>query len=84
MEGLLRELVPQVIAIVVGRFTRFGVIEEAVQEALLTAAAEWPTAGVQGRPQVLAGDGRQPAIDRRVAPRTEERGPGHLCRGDRA
>ena len=40
----LRELVPQVLSVLVRRGADFATAEDAVQEALVTAAAEWPTA----------------------------------------
>jgi len=51
LEGLLRELTPQVIAILVRRFGQFDAVEDAVQEALITAATEWPRAGVPNSPR---------------------------------
>ena len=46
MEGLLRELAPQVLAAVVRRYHDFAAAEDAVQEALLAAAQQWPATGV--------------------------------------
>lgn len=51
MEALLRELTPQVNAILVRRFGQFDAVEDAVQEALITASIEWPTAGVPNSPR---------------------------------
>jgi len=42
-EGLLRELTPQVIGVLVRRGADFATAEDAVQEALLTAWETWPT-----------------------------------------
>ncbi|MFN2538582.1 MAG: RNA polymerase sigma factor [Mycobacteriales bacterium] len=42
VEGLLRELAPQALGAVVRRYGDFADAEDAVQEALLTAAQEWP------------------------------------------
>ncbi|HLK46844.1 MAG TPA: sigma-70 family RNA polymerase sigma factor [Bryobacteraceae bacterium] len=47
IEHLLRELAPQVLGAVVRRFRDFAAAEDAVQEALLAAATQWPQ---QGRP----------------------------------
>jgi RNA polymerase sigma factor (sigma-70 family) len=46
-EDLLRELAPQVLGALVRRYGHFDVAEDAVQEALLAAATQWPE---QGRP----------------------------------
>jgi RNA polymerase sigma factor (sigma-70 family) len=42
IEGLLRELAPQVLGAVVRRYGHFDTAEDAVQEALLAAARQWP------------------------------------------
>lgn len=47
---LLRELVPQVLGAVVRRFHDFAAAEDAVQEALLAAAIQWPREGVPRNP----------------------------------
>lgn len=47
-EGLLRTLAPQVLGALVRRYGRFDACEDAVQEALLAAAAQWPA---QGQPE---------------------------------
>ena len=43
VEGLLRELAPQALGAVARRYGDFADAEDAVQEALLTAAMKWPT-----------------------------------------
>ncbi|CAM3900776.1 RNA polymerase sigma factor [Kibdelosporangium persicum] len=43
VEGLLRTLAPQVLGAVVRRYGHFDTAEDAVQEALLAAATQWPT-----------------------------------------
>ena len=43
---LLRELTPQVLAALVRRYGHFDTAEDAVQEALLAAAQQWPAEGV--------------------------------------
>ena len=50
VEGLLRELAPQVLAALVRRHGGFETCEDAVQEALLAAAAQWPAEGVPANP----------------------------------
>lgn len=44
-EHLLRELTPQVLAAVTRRFGDFAAAEDAVQEALVAAATQWPERG---------------------------------------
>ena len=46
VEALLRELAPQVVSALVRRHGDFDTSEDAVQEALLAAATQWPTDGV--------------------------------------
>ena len=50
-ENLLRELAPQVLGAVVRRFGDFSAAEDAVQEALLAAAVQWPDEGVPENPR---------------------------------
>jgi RNA polymerase sigma factor (sigma-70 family) len=50
-EHLLRELTPQVLGAVVRRFRDFAAAEDAVQEALVAAALQWPQNGVPGNPR---------------------------------
>ena len=50
-EHLLRELAPQVLGAVVRRFGDFAAAEDAVQEALLAAAMQWPDEGVPDNPR---------------------------------
>jgi len=50
-EHLLRDLAPQVLAIVCRRFHDFSASEDAVQEALLAAALGWPRDGVPDNPR---------------------------------
>jgi RNA polymerase sigma factor (sigma-70 family) len=49
-EGLLRELAPQVLGVVVRRYGDFADAEDAVQEALAAAATTWPTEGEPENP----------------------------------
>jgi RNA polymerase sigma factor (sigma-70 family) len=51
VEGLLRELAPQVLAGLVRRYGQFDAAEDAVQEALLAAARQWPHEGVPDNPR---------------------------------
>jgi RNA polymerase sigma factor (sigma-70 family) len=50
VEDLLRELAPQVLGTLVRRYGQFDAAEDAVQEALLAAAMQWPEQGVPDRP----------------------------------
>ena len=50
-EHLLRELAPQVLGAVVRRCRDFAAAEDAVQEALLAAALQWPRDGVPDNPR---------------------------------
>ncbi|MEU0565204.1 sigma-70 family RNA polymerase sigma factor [Nonomuraea sp. NPDC005983] len=50
MEDLLRELAPQVLAALTRRYGHFDLAEEAVQEALLAAATQWPEQGMPDNP----------------------------------
>lgn len=51
IEQLLRELTPQVLGTVVRRFPDFLAAEDAVQEASLAAAVQWPREGVPNNPR---------------------------------
>ena len=51
VEDLLRELAPGVLGALVRRYGGFDTCEDAVQEALLAAAVQWPTEGVPGNPK---------------------------------
>ena len=50
LEDLLRRGAPQVLGVLVRWHGRFDLCEDAVQEALLTAAARWPSGGVPDEP----------------------------------
>jgi RNA polymerase sigma factor (sigma-70 family) len=50
-EHLLRELAPQVLGVVVRRFHDFANAEDAVQEALIAAASQWPREGMPDNPR---------------------------------
>lgn len=51
IEQLLRELTPQVLGAVVRRFHDFAAAEDAVQEASLAAALQWPREGLPDNPR---------------------------------
>ena len=47
----LRDLAPQVLSVLLRRYRDFGGCEDAVQEALIAAATQWPTHGVPDSPK---------------------------------
>jgi len=51
IEQLLRELSPRVLGAVVRRYHDFSAAEDAVQEASLAAAIQWPAEGLPGNPR---------------------------------
>jgi RNA polymerase sigma factor (sigma-70 family) len=51
IEYLLRDLTPRVLGAVTRRFRDFAAAEDAVQEALLAAALQWPREGVPDNPR---------------------------------
>lgn len=50
VEGLLRDLAPQALAVVARRHASFADCEDAVQETLIKAARTWPDTGIPDRP----------------------------------
>jgi RNA polymerase sigma factor (sigma-70 family) len=50
-EDLLRDLTPQVLGALVRRHGQFDACEDAVQEALLAAATQWPGDGIPDNPR---------------------------------
>ncbi|MFC7246693.1 RNA polymerase sigma factor [Catellatospora aurea] len=50
-EDLLRELAPRVLGALARRYGEFDACEDAVQEALIAASQQWPTAGVPDNPR---------------------------------
>jgi RNA polymerase sigma factor (sigma-70 family) len=50
VEDLLRELAPQVLGVLVRRYGGFDTCEDAVQEALVSAAVQWLAEGVPNNP----------------------------------
>jgi RNA polymerase sigma factor (sigma-70 family) len=51
VEDLLRTLAPQALGVLVRRYDRFDVCEDAVQEALIAAARGWPGQGLPESPR---------------------------------
>ncbi|GAA4115739.1 RNA polymerase sigma factor [Streptomyces hundungensis] len=51
LDDLLRTLAPQVVALLTRRWGDFAAAEDAVQEALLDAATQWPAQGVPHNPR---------------------------------
>jgi RNA polymerase sigma factor (sigma-70 family) len=51
VEGLLRDLAPQVLGSLARRYCDFAAAEDAVQEALLAAALHWPREGIPAKPR---------------------------------
>ena len=50
VERLLRDLAPDVLGALVRHYSDFDTCEDAVQEALLAAAVQWPREGVPANP----------------------------------
>ena len=50
-EQLLRDLAPQVLGATMRKYGDFAVAEDAVQEALIAAATQWPRRGVPDNPR---------------------------------
>jgi RNA polymerase sigma factor (sigma-70 family) len=51
LEHLLRTEAPQVLGALVRRFGHFDIAEDAVQDALLAAAQQWPSSGIPDHPR---------------------------------
>ena len=51
VEGLLRQLAPQALGVLVRRYGQFDACEDAVQEALLAAAGQWQNDGIPEHPR---------------------------------
>jgi RNA polymerase sigma factor (sigma-70 family) len=51
MEHLLRDITPQVLGALARRHDDFTVVEDAVQEALIAAASQWPKQGIPNNPR---------------------------------
>lgn len=50
-QRLLRDTAPQVLGILTRRYRDFSAVEDALQEALIAAAAQWPEGGVPNNPR---------------------------------
>ncbi len=50
-EQLLRDLAPQVLGATMRRYGDFAAAEDAVQEALIAAATQWPREGLPDNPR---------------------------------
>ncbi|MEU4235717.1 sigma-70 family RNA polymerase sigma factor [Actinoplanes sp. NPDC026619] len=78
---LLRELAPQALAAVVRRYGDFEACEDAVQEALLAAARQWPETGVPAQPRnwliTVAGRRRVELLRNETARRRREEAVQH-------
>ncbi|MEU4563167.1 DUF6596 domain-containing protein [Actinoplanes sp. NPDC023936] len=81
LPDLLRELAPQVLAAVVRRYGDFDACEDAVQEALLAAARQWPGEGVPAQPRnwliTVAGRRRVELLRNEAARRRREEAVWH-------
>lgn len=51
VEGLLRQLAPQVLGAMLRRYGHFDIAEDATQEALLAASLQWPKDGAPENPR---------------------------------
>ena len=51
LEDLLRDAAPQVLAALLRRFRDFDAAEDAVQDALIAAATQWPVSGLPDSPR---------------------------------
>ena len=51
VDNLVRELAPQALGALARRYGNFDLCEDAVQEALLAAATQWPVEGVPDNPR---------------------------------
>ena len=56
VDDLLRELAPRVLGGLVRRYGDFATCEDAVQEALLAAALQWPAEGVPAGIRLMTTD----------------------------
>ena len=81
LEDLLREYAPQVLGAVVRRYGDFDTCEDAVQEALLAAAQQWPVEGIPAQPKnwliTVASRRRIEALRNETARRRREENAGH-------
>jgi RNA polymerase sigma factor (sigma-70 family) len=90
LPDLLRDCAPQVLAAVVRRYGDFEACEDAVQEALIAAARQWPETGVPEQPRnwliTVASRRRVELLRTETARRRREEAVGHepapAVRGD--
>lgn len=88
VEDLWREVAPQVLGALVRRYGNFDTAEDAVQEALLAAAEQWPERGLPGDPRawlIRVASRRMTDLLRRdqARRRREERAAGWVLPRDR-
>ena len=87
-EHLLRELAPQVLGAVIRRFRDFAAAEDAVQEALVAAAVQWPREGVPDNPRAwliqVASRRMTDHVRSEAGPPAAGNGGGHAVRPARA
>ena len=69
VEDPLRDAAPRVLGALVRRYGNFADAEDAVQEALLAAATQWPSQGTPEQPGGLAGPGGLATPDRPASQR---------------
>ena len=81
VEDLLREAAPRVLAAVVRRFGDFADSEDAVQEAMIDAARQWPAEGHAGEPDRVADRGGLATDDRPDPRRLRPAGARGAARG---
>ena len=81
-EHLLRELAPQVLGAVIRRFRDFTAAEDAVQEALIAAATQWPREGLPENPRawLIQVAGRRMTDHQRSESARRRRETGHETR----
>jgi RNA polymerase sigma factor (sigma-70 family) len=83
-EDLLREAAPQVLAAVVRRFGDFSDSEDAVQEAMIAASAQWPAQGTPENPVGWLIHVASRRMTDRIRSETARRGREDLARVDPA
>jgi RNA polymerase sigma factor (sigma-70 family) len=84
IEDLLREAAPRVLAAVVRRFGDFDEAEDAVQEALLAAARQWPAQGTPESPTGWLVHVASRRMSDRIRADAARRGRENLVAADRA
>ncbi|MFD9948558.1 sigma factor, partial [Nonomuraea sp. NPDC059022] len=87
-EDLLRELAPQVLGALVRRYGHFDLAEDAVQEALIAAAGQWPREGLPDNPRAwlitVAGGGGRARPTKRARGRASASGRARAGAGARS